>query len=90
MTSPRGQVLQHRPRRVERVLQGDEAVGLREACRRIGISYGYGRRLSMEGRFPIPSLPRLSKRGHFRFSPIIIREYLADASMHDAQVAGRR
>lgn len=83
----RGQVLQHTARRVERALQGDEAVGLRETCRRIGISYGYGRRLAMDGKFPLPSLPRLGPRGHFRFSPIVINEYLTEASTNDARVA---
>ena len=90
MTARRGQVLQHTARRVERAGQGDEAVSLREASRRIGISYGYGRRLAMEGRFPIPCLPRLGPRGHFRFSPSVIHDYLTDASTNDAKVAVRR
>ena len=79
----RGNVLQHRPRRQ---FQGDEAVGLREACRRIGLSYGYALRLTMVGRFPVPHLPRLGPRGHFRFSPSVIADYLAEASTNDARV----
>lgn len=85
----RGKVLQHRVSRVERPLQGDEALTLREACRRIGISYSYGRQLAMVGKFPLPCLPRLGPRGHFHFSPRVLAEYLDEASTNDARVNGR-
>ena len=65
-------------------VERDTAVSLREACRRIGISYSYGLKLAMVGKFPLPSLPRLSKRGHFRFSPSVIDAYLSEASTRDA------
>lgn len=66
--------------------ESQAAVGLRAAARRIGISYGYARRLTMEGRFPVPHLPRFGKRGHFRFSPYELEDYLRSASTPEAQV----
>ena len=58
---------------------GSHAVGLREAARRIGLSYNYAKRLATEGRFRVPHLPRLGPRGHFRFSPHEIDDYLRNA-----------
>ena len=43
------------PRRGQRVLQGDEALSLRDVCRRIGISYSYGRQAEI-------STPRYDER----------------------------
>ena len=89
MTACRAQVLQGAFGHPQRPLQGDQAVSLREAARRIGISYGYARRLVMEVRFPVPHLPRLGPLGHFRFSPTEIASYLGDASTADARAARR-
>jgi len=74
-----------------RLVGGHEAVavGLRETCRRIGLSYGYGQRLTMVGTFPVPHLPRIGRLGHFRFSTVEINRYLADASTQDARVRRR-
>lgn len=60
-----------------------QGVSLREACARTGISYGYGRRLVAAGRFPIPALPRLGRRGRHRYSTVDIDRYLNTASLED-------
>ena len=43
------------------------AITLREACRRLSISYRTGQRYVAEGKFPIPHLPRRGRQ-HLRFS----------------------
>ena len=89
MTARRSQVLHGPFGGPQRPGQRDQAVGLREAARRIGISYGYARRLAMVGKFPIPHLPRLGPLGHFRFSPTVLDDYLNAASTADARTARR-
>lgn len=54
------------------------AVSFRICCQRIGISIRTGERLLAEGRFPIPELPRLTRR--HRFSPADIDRYLDRAA----------
>ena len=89
MTARRRQVLHGEFGVSHRLLQGDEAVSLREAARRIGVSYGYARKLVMVGKFPIPHLPRLGPLGHFRFSPSVLNDYLHEASTAEARTARR-
>lgn len=92
MTARRAQVIEHRFGGGERPLKGDRAVGLADACRLLGFSVRTGRRLLHAGAFPIPELPPLRvprQRIHHRFSTVLIREYLADASTNDAKAARR-
>ncbi len=61
------------------------AVSLLVCCGRIGISVRTGKRRLADGMFPVPSLPRLTARGHHKFSTVEIDRYLSEASLADAR-----
>lgn len=67
--------------RINSSSEGLKAIGLRECCARIDVSYRTGKRLMAEGRFPVPELPRLGRR--HRFSEVLVNRYLAEASVAD-------
>jgi predicted DNA-binding transcriptional regulator AlpA len=58
------------------------ALSLEETCARIGISRRSAERLLSEGRFPIPPLPRVTRR--WRFSSYDVDLYLREASTADS------
>lgn len=58
------------------------AVDLKEAARRLGMSYSTAKKKAMDGKFPIPALPRKGKE-HWRFSERDIDRYLDGASTQD-------
>lgn len=89
MSTPSGpQVLERGEGGVGGVLQPSKpvAVGLREACRRIGIGYSTGALRVSLGTFPIPALPRRrGSRQHWRFSERDIDRYLSTAATADVR-----
>ena len=95
MTPPRVRRLQALDRPIgahQRVTERNQAVRLDIACGRLGISKRTGERLLAQGLFPIPALPRITrKRGSpHLFSTIDIDRYLAEASTADALVGASR
>lgn len=60
------------------------AVRLREAARRVGLSYRTARRKVAEGTFPVPALPRTGN-DWWRFSTKDIDRYLNTAATADAR-----
>lgn len=62
------------------------AVGLKEASRRLGLSYGTARHKVLTGTFPVPALPRRG-REPWRFSESDIDRYLDSAGTADARKA---
>lgn len=77
---------ERRVRRLDGQAQRAEAVGLREACRRLNRSYRTGQRMLAAGTFPIPELPRPPRgpgsRKHL-FSTVDIELFLTGASVAD-------
>lgn len=59
------------------------AVSLKEAARRLGMSYSTAKKKAMDGKFPIPALPRRKDTEHWRFSEVEIDRYLGSASTQD-------
>lgn len=58
-----------------------QGISLRACCARIGLSYGYGRQLVADGKFPVPEIQRLSRRSWHRYSTVEIEHYLRTSSL---------
>ena len=65
----------------------DRAISLKEAARRIGLSYSHARHKVMEGTFPVAALRRQG-RSWWKFSERDIEAYLASAT-EDAEKGAR-
>jgi hypothetical protein len=67
-----------------------KAVSFTVCCGLLGISIRTGQRRLADGTFPVPSLPRLRARSHYKFSSVEIDRYLSEASIADARPRLRR